>query len=51
METVQTNGEELVLEDGQDVSESNDGVLVFADGAARPTYLPWRKVNRIELTH
>ena len=48
---VLTNGEELVLEDGQDVSDSNDGVLVFADGAARPTYVPWRKVHRIELQH
>ncbi len=48
---VLTNGEELVLEDGQDVSSSNDGVLVFADGAARPTYLPWRKVSRIDLQH
>jgi len=48
---VLTNGEELVLEDGQDVSEDNDGVLVFADGASRPTYLPWREVSRIEFSH
>ncbi len=48
---VLASGEELVLEDGQDVSDSNDGVLVFAEGAARPTYVPWRKVRRIELRH
>ncbi len=42
------SGEELRLEDSQDVSDRNDGVLVFASGNREPEYIPWRKVDRIE---
>lgn len=40
------NGQELVLHDGQDVSESNDGVAVLsADG--EENYLPWDEIKRV----
>jgi hypothetical protein len=41
------NGEELVLVDGQDVSESNDGIVILRDNG-RETYLPWDEVKRVE---
>ena len=40
------NGQELELEDSQDVSDSNDGVLILA--GSRETYVRWRDVQRIE---
>lgn len=45
------NGEKLRLTDGQDVSEDNDGVLIFASEAeegAEPVYLEWSEVDRID---
>jgi hypothetical protein len=43
------NGEELYLEDSQDVTESNDGLLVFVGGDdAEAEFIPWRKVKRVE---
>jgi hypothetical protein len=41
------SGEELELEEGQDVSESNDGVLVYEDGSRRPTFLGWDEIREI----
>lgn len=40
------SGEELRLEDGQDVSDRNDGVLVFV-GDEDPTYIRWSDVETI----
>ena len=40
------SGEELRLEDGQDVSEDNSGLLVFT-GPAEPTYVPWDEVQSV----
>ncbi len=42
------SGEELRLEDSQDVSEDNDGVLVFSSANGDPVYLEWDEVRRIE---
>ena len=43
------SGEELYLEQGQDVSGSNDGVLVFpGDSDSEGKYIPWRRVERID---
>lgn len=41
------NGLELELEDSQDVSDSNDGILVI-DADGDETYVKWRDVKRIE---
>lgn len=41
-------GEELRLEDGQDVSERNAGVLIFTADDSDPTYVAWRDVERVE---
>lgn len=43
------NGENLVLEDSQDVSDENDGVVVLSAGGDRELYIAWRDVERIEL--
>jgi len=40
------NGEELRLEDSQDVSDSNDGVLVLSGQQKR--YLEWEDISRID---
>ena len=42
-------GAELTLEDSQDVSDRNDGVLVFANKARRPVYVRWDDIRRIDL--
>jgi len=42
-------GEELRLEDGQDVTDSNDGVLVLQVEGSGPRYIPWDEISRIEL--
>jgi hypothetical protein len=39
-------GLKIELEDGQDVSRKNDGLLVF-DGGAKPRYLDWRDVQEV----
>ncbi|MBN2171456.1 MAG: hypothetical protein JW819_09085 [Candidatus Krumholzibacteriota bacterium] len=44
-------GEKLVLEEGQDVTENNDGVLVFTDGDRDPIYLEWNEIREIRLDH
>jgi hypothetical protein len=36
----------IELEDGQDVSHKNDGLLIFA-GAHKPKYVPWREVTEV----
>jgi len=40
------SGEKLRLEDSQDVSENNDGLLVFA-GKGKPDYIPWSEIESI----
>jgi hypothetical protein len=40
------NGDKVILEDSQDVTERNSGVLVFTSGD--PIYVPWEKLERIE---
>lgn len=42
------NGVEIELEDSQDVSDRNDGVVIVPI-EGRETYVAWRKVERIEL--
>jgi len=42
------NGEEIELEDGQDVSDSNDGILIYTDDSRRPDYIPWDEVESVE---
>ncbi len=42
------NGEELRLEDSQDVSDRNDGILIFDSDDDRPVFLEWEEVERIE---
>lgn len=42
------NGEELYLEEVQDVSSDNAGVLIFDREGAEPTYLAWDEVERID---
>jgi len=42
------NGESLRLEGGQDVTQSNDGVLVFDKGEDDPTYIRWGSIEKIE---
>jgi hypothetical protein len=43
------NGLELRLEDSNDVSEDNSGVLIFAGPETEPRYLAWEDVRKIEL--
>jgi len=43
------NGESLLLGDRRDVSESNDGVLVFKPGDEDPTYIRWKRIDEIIL--
>ncbi len=45
-EVVLRNGQTLRLEDAQDVSGNNDGVLIYA-GSEKPTYLEWNEVEEI----
>jgi hypothetical protein len=44
-------GETITLEEGQDVSDRNDGVLVFADDEDDPVYIPWDEVKEVRLSH
>jgi len=43
------DGEELRLEDGQDVSDRNDGVLIFTRDDDEPEYVAWDDLKFIEL--
>ncbi len=45
---VLTGGEELRLEESQDVTNDNDGFLVFDRGDADPLYLTWDRVAHVE---
>lgn len=40
------NGTELLLEDSQDVTASNDGVLIYT-GGKKPVYVAWEDVEEI----
>ncbi len=40
------NGMKLRLEESQDVTEKNTGILVFEN--SRPTYIPWEEVESID---
>ncbi|NQZ78044.1 MAG: hypothetical protein HRT61_18365, partial [Ekhidna sp.] len=42
-----TSGDELTLEDGQDVTEKNLGILVKTDDGR--VYVPWDRVEKISL--
>ncbi len=48
---VLTGGEELWLEDSQDTTDSNDGLMVFDRGDDDPYYLRWRRIEKIEFKH
>lgn len=48
---VLTNGEKLTLEEGQDVSDRNAGVLIFTDEDKDPVYIEWDDVARIVFKH
>lgn len=41
------NGTELLLGDSRDVSENNDGVLVFVNGSKDPKYISWEDIESI----
>lgn len=41
------NGDELMLGDSQDVSDRNEGILVFE--GRDPIYIPWKKVDEINI--
>lgn len=42
------SGKKITLDEGQDVNERHQGVLVFAKGKENPSYIPWDEVNEIE---
>jgi len=42
-----TNGTELMLSESRDVTEDNDGILVFNNGKGDPTYIAWEDVKEI----
>lgn len=44
-----TSGEVLRLEDTQDVTDQNDGIIIDS-GKGRPAYVSWRDVDRIEFS-
>ena len=41
------NGRELLLGESRDVSEANDGVLIFTSKDSKPTYIRWSKIDEI----
>jgi sporulation protein YlmC with PRC-barrel domain len=41
-------GQVLRLEDSQDVTSSNAGVLVLREGGGTETYVPWDRIRRID---
>ncbi len=45
------NGEELRLEDGQDISDDNDGIVILGAKKGDETYLRWSEVKRIDFKH
>jgi hypothetical protein len=42
------SGKSITLDEGQDVAEKNQGVLVFASGQGEPTYVAWEDIDQIE---
>ncbi len=42
------DGEELQLQRGGDLGKQNAGLLVFAEGGARPAYVAWAEVQRVD---
>jgi sporulation protein YlmC with PRC-barrel domain len=40
-----TNGSSLILGESQDVSDQNEGMIVFEKGT--PIYIPWDKIEKI----
>jgi hypothetical protein len=45
---VLTNGEQLKLDGQTDVGGDNLGMLIFESDTAKPTYVPWDDVERVE---
>ncbi|MDN5200626.1 hypothetical protein QQ008_04615 [Fulvivirgaceae bacterium BMA10] len=43
------NGHRLILGDSQDVSERNDGLLIFEDNNNEPEYVKWKNIDEIIL--
>jgi hypothetical protein len=41
------NGTNLLLGGGRDVSENNDGILVFPSKDAKPIYVRWSKIDQV----
>jgi hypothetical protein len=41
------NGETLLLGEGRDVSENNDGVIILIKGQKEPKHLRWRNIEQI----
>ena len=41
------NGDTLLLGDGRDVSDNNDGLLIFQKGSRDPEYISWKKIDEI----
>ncbi len=41
------NGDTLLLGDMRDVSDNNDGLLVFQRGSREPEYISWKKIDEI----
>ncbi|MCX6641452.1 MAG: hypothetical protein NTW14_13385 [bacterium] len=41
------NGEKLTLEDAQDVTENNTGLLIFAKDQNKPDYVPWEEIKKV----
>lgn len=41
------NGETLLLGEGRDVSENNDGVVILIKGQKEPKHLRWRNIEQI----
>jgi hypothetical protein len=42
------NGKKITLDEGQDVDEKNQGLLVFDSDKSDPKYFPWNEVSEIE---
>ncbi len=42
------NGADIVLDDSQDVSDRNDGVLILVDDKDSGTYIAWDDIERID---
>jgi hypothetical protein len=42
------NNTKLSLDEGQDVNEKNQGILVFSGNGREPAYLPWDQVREIQ---